>query len=553
MKNNPRAKYTGKLIVFEGPDGVGKTTLAISLANELRRCGQPSKYFSFPGREKHSLGALVYKLHHKQSTYGIKCMDSASLQILHVASHIDEIRARILPTLANGCNVVLDRYWWSTWVYGTSERVDSSLLSKMLALEDQAWNGLKPSVLILINRQRPYVGKASWYWNSLNKEYARLYERETLKYPVIKLCENGEPPKELLAVLLHSIRPHLAAKDCEFVVDFHIKLSPAKTTIVYDTYWRFATERQNIFLKKLQKPSPPWTEDPILSEYKFTNAYRVCDRVSQYLLRYVIYQGDQSPSELFFRIILFKIFNKIDTWELFLNRFGGVISYREFSTKNYDAVLTEALSQSKSVYSAAYIMPSGGSASGYKRKHAMHLHLIQAMMRDDLPSRIAEAKTMGKAFEMLRAYPTIGDFLAFQYLIDLNYSTLLNFSEMDFVVAGPGAKDGLKKCFCNFGGLTEGELIKVVTECQAEEFNRLDLKFQTLWGRPLQLIDCQNLFCEVDKYSRIKHPEFTGGSGRTRIKQRYRCNLNPIPYFFPPKWGLNEKVPKMKSSGSGCC
>ena len=63
--------------------------------------------------------------------------------------------------------------------------------------------------------------------------------------------------------------------------------SPIKTK-AYDTYWKFACERQNVFFNRLENKYP-WTDDPILKKYKFTNAYRSCDRVSQYLLRNVIY------------------------------------------------------------------------------------------------------------------------------------------------------------------------------------------------------------------------------------------------------------------------
>lgn len=44
---------------------------------------------------------------------------------------------------------------------------------------------------------------------------------------------------------------------------------------IYDLYWYFAYERQNIFLKKLEGKPYPWTDDPILKEYKFCNSYRV--------------------------------------------------------------------------------------------------------------------------------------------------------------------------------------------------------------------------------------------------------------------------------------
>ena len=158
------------------------------------------------------------------------------------------------------------------------------------------------------------------------------------------------------------------------------------------------------------------------------------------------------------------------------------------------------------------------------------------------PSRLLDAKSMEGAFKLLRAYPLIGDFLAYQFVTDLNYSNMLNFPEMDFVIAGPGAKDGISKCFTTTGEFAEADLIRLIADGQNEEFARLGLSFRALWGRPLQLIDCQNLFCEVSKYARLAHPEIPGISGRTRIKQKFTRNPELIHYWFPPKWGLNDLI-----------
>jgi len=138
----------------------------------------------------------------------------------------------------------------------------------------------------------------------------------------------------------------------------------------------------------------------------------------------------------------------------------------------------------------------------------------------------------------------MGDFLAFQYAIDINYSQLTNFSEMEFVIPGPGAKDGIRKCFYSLGGLNEVDIIRLMADRQEAEFARLGVKFRSLWGRPLQLIDCQNLFCEVDKYARMAHPHVKGNSDRKRIKQTYRCDPKPIAYWYPPKWGINDLIQK---------
>lgn len=316
-----------------------------------------------------------------------------------------------------------------------------------------------------------------------------------------------------------------------------VKLAPAKPTEVFNAYWYLAAERQKIFFKRIAKAPSPWTEDEILQKYKFTNAYRASDRVSQYLIRRVLYDKERSPDDIFFRCLFFKIFNKIETWEL-LEAEIGEIRADTFNERAYEQVFTKAMREKIRIYSAAYIMPSGGSWAKCVYKHQMHLKLLRKMLDDRLWEKLATAPSMGKAFELLRSYPTIGDFLAYQYVTDLNYSTLTNFTEMEFVVPGPGAKNGISKCFESLGGLTESEIIRYVTDSQEFFFNQLGLSFQNLWGRRLQLIDCQNLFCEIDKYARVRFPEYSKATGRTRIKQGYK-QPRPLPQpFYPPKWGL---------------
>lgn len=315
-----------------------------------------------------------------------------------------------------------------------------------------------------------------------------------------------------------------------------------KPSVVFDTYWKFAAERQNIFFNKLHNRENI-TQDPILLKHKFTNAYRASDRVSQFLIREVIYgKGDFTPGDVIFRIILFKIFNKITTWKL-LEHEMGAITAKKFDFKNYSHVLSEARDAKESIYSGAYIMTSGKSIFGHIFKHDNHLQMLEKfILNGKFVDNVKSCKSLEKLFYMLRELPTIGSFLAYQYAIDINYSELTDFSEMDFVVAGPGARDGIKKCFKSFGEYSETDIIHWVTDNQEREFERLDLNFRNLWGRRLQLIDCQNLFCETDKYARVAHPEVTGLSERTRIKQIYKKNDAAIKYWFPPKWGINEEL-----------
>jgi thymidylate kinase len=542
---------SGKLFVFEGPDGVGKSTILERLAERLASDGISHVCHSFPGKEANTLGNLVYRIYHNPGSLNISNLDQTSLQVLNVAAHIDTIESKIFPAIKKGEIVLLDRYWWSTLVYGAVYGANRKSLKKMIELEKIHWKSLKPTCVFLILRSNPLLQQEvnQKEWEKLYFEYEKLANEEQEKYKVVKI-NNGssitDAVNEVNEVISNADirlkvnngdKPQIAGKN--LTVFSH--LSPAKPTKVFDTYWRFASERQSIFFKRIQKMSPPWTKDKILQEYKFTNAYRASDRVSQYLIREVIYKGDRSPTEIFFRILLFKTFNKIETWKLLKDKFDS-LNYAEYSFEAYDEVLTKAIKEGKSIYSAAYIMASGKSSFGFPRKHRNHLKLIETMIEEEFPQRIIGLKSMRELFEHLRSYPTIGDFLAYQYATDINYSELTDFKEMEFVVPGPGAKDGIRKCFTDLGGLNEVEIIKLMADRQFKEFERLGLKFESLWSRPLQLIDCQNLFCEVDKYARIAHPDIKGISNRKRIKQKYVMKKKNIKYWYPPKWGINETV-----------
>lgn len=112
-----------------------------------------------------------------------------------------------------------------------------------------------------------------------------------------------------------------------------------RPTPVFDTYWRFAAARQAVYEARLEGRARPWTHDPILAGHRFTNCYRAADRVSQVLITDVIYQGSQDWEDVFFRTLLFKVFNKESTWRL-LNRELGEVRWGSYAFDAYDRVLS---------------------------------------------------------------------------------------------------------------------------------------------------------------------------------------------------------------------
>lgn len=310
---------------------------------------------------------------------------------------------------------------------------------------------------------------------------------------------------------------------------------PRSRPDVYLAYWTFAAKRHEIYERRLAGQPGPWTDDEILKRYRFCNAFRVSDRVSQYLIREVVYALPHLDArDRFLRTVLFRLFSKPSTWELIEARCGSVTA-DGLDADSVGAVLDEAMASGCTLYTSAFIL-CANRAYGHARKHRNHLALVASMLDHGLPERVVEARSLEEVYCALRTYPLIGPFMAYQLAIDLNYGPDLAFSEDEFTVPGPGAIRGLGKIFENLGDYTPQDAIHWLVEQQATVREDLGVAPPTLRGRQLHAIDCQNLLCEVDKYARVMFPHLR--SNRRRIKQAFApAGELPDP-VFPPRWGL---------------
>ena len=181
------------LFIFEGPDSVGKSTISEDFARKLASYSNKVEYFTFPGRDEGTLGHAVYRLHHAPSELGVSRITSTSLQILHIAAHVDAIESRILPSLDSGSTVVLDRFWWSTLVYGIVTGANMTSLEAMINLERLSWRGVSPCVSFLVQRELPFKLRSDELldkWHQLNHEYQHLADKEATTGRVVRLLNN---------------------------------------------------------------------------------------------------------------------------------------------------------------------------------------------------------------------------------------------------------------------------------------------------------------------------------------------------------------------------
>lgn len=306
---------------------------------------------------------------------------------------------------------------------------------------------------------------------------------------------------------------------------------------IYRAYWELAAERQAIFERRLAGLSAPWTDDPILAQYRFTNPWRASDRVSQFLIRDVIYaEPTMEAEDLVTRIVLFRHFSRPATWRA-LEAHLGPIRRATLDRRELAAAL-EDLRAAGPIYTNAFILcPT--RAYGYDRKHLNHLALVREMVGPgQLVQAVEHAHSLKAVYSALATFPLIGPFMAYQLAIDLNYSPLLDFSEDEFTVPGPGAERGIRKVFPNARRADMPAIIHGMVDQQDRASEALGLPVPRLLDkRPLRAIDCQNLFCELDKYARVQFPELR--SNRSRIKATFTPSPEPLPEpSYPPKWGL---------------
>lgn len=332
----------------------------------------------------------------------------------------------------------------------------------------------------------------------------------------------------------------IKARSIAFKLDSGI--GPTPRPGVYDLYWIFAARRQAAFDSRIAGNTWPWTNDPILQRFKFCNVFRAADRVSQYMIRKVAYeQTDGAPADRLFRILAFRTFSKPSTWDGVAARLGAPPNLEDLASGRFEKALDDTRAETGGLYTGAFIL-CATKAFGFDQKHRNHVALFKQMfLRDRLAPRILAAESLREVVRLLESFPLTGPFMSYQIAIDLNYSALINFDEDDYTQAGPGSLRGIAKAFLDTASYDPATIIRMMVERQDVEFQRLGLNFRGLWGRKLHAIDCQGLFCELDKYCREAVPQLA--SNRTRIKAHFAPSSEPLPLFFPPKWELNDRLP----------
>lgn len=165
--------------MFEGIDNVGKTTIIHALKQQIQ---ESTDYkcidVAFPGNEPRTLGNLVYCIHHYQGQYFDAPIHETSLQLLHIAAHIDLIQRQLKPLCNSKCIVLLDRFWWSTYVYGLAGGIEENIIQSIIAPELLYWKDIVIKKIFLIERIKRQKDYELNKENAIIDKYREVAEKE---------------------------------------------------------------------------------------------------------------------------------------------------------------------------------------------------------------------------------------------------------------------------------------------------------------------------------------------------------------------------------------
>lgn len=200
-----RGKARGRLVVIEGLDGAGTTTQARLLGERLKASGRRVHVTAEPSGGP--VGTLVRQVLSRRVVGGRGGgeFDPAALALLFAADRVDHVAAEIAPKLADGVDVVSDRFTLSSLAYQGLTTGDLAWVEAInaRAAEPDATIFLRVRSQVALRRRRaasmdPELFEVSEFQREVARSYARGLER--LREAGQRVVEvDGEAPVEVVA------------------------------------------------------------------------------------------------------------------------------------------------------------------------------------------------------------------------------------------------------------------------------------------------------------------------------------------------------------------
>lgn len=283
-------------------------------------------------------------------------------------------------------------------------------------------------------------------------------------------------------------------------------------------FWNFVAERQKVWHRRVSGKEPPWTQDEILRNYRFTNVYRELDPGTQYAIQHIMAR-DEPAKDRAFNVMIYRLIGRSETHEAL-----GFQRPGEFERAEFEATLKQRREKGP-VFTGAYLVSGySGYESSDKVENISKIFEEVAEGFDHTWEKVEDAGRMKDVYKTIRELPGFGNFLSYQVTVDLVYEngdgSILPFNQNDWARAGPGAKKGLELLADSPGKKERLDIMRWLARNQQCQFDAHGIEFDYVKDgvglrKTLSLADIQNCLCEFYKYHKIKNDK-----GRARRKFR---------------------------------
>ena len=286
-----------------------------------------------------------------------------------------------------------------------------------------------------------------------------------------------------------------------------------------ESFFGWINERHAIYQRRLKGNSAPWTDDPILREYKFTNPFRENDRVTVWMRKNWT-TSQINAAETIFNCCLFRMVGTIE----FAEQHGLVLENSGWDPEYTKRVIESRLEQKLRTFTGAYIITNQGIKA--PKSEVVVDYFLNPIwedrwkLADIFASNQKGCVGLKNAHAMLMEYRGFGGggFMAYEVVTDLFYTNVLDRSEDRYwwANAGPGAKRGLNR-------IHDRPLKQSLTDlvCQTEMRELLSSAGFYIGDHidhnDVDMRCIEHSLCEWDKYERVRLKQ---GRPRSRFRPK---------------------------------
>lgn len=300
--------------------------------------------------------------------------------------------------------------------------------------------------------------------------------------------------------------------------------------VATESFYAFMREREAVRLRKESGQPLPWTDDPILQEYKFTNVRRYHDWTTDMFRTH--FYSDHFSDDHHSILMNCAVARYFGTFE-FMQAVGWQ-DYNDFDFWHIEDTAADRMASGERVFTGAYVITNQG-ISAPKQEVVVH-HFLKDL-HEQVPTLLGIVqmtrswRQVAEAMSKIKGFGGTG-FMTKEILLDtmmtgfwsddVEYSHNRSFTYptdyREWTPIGPGGLRGAARLLGNdtpsHNSVRAQRALEVIMEVQAAQANR------SYWPEEygyLYPTDIQFQFCEFDKYERVRL-----GQGKPRSKYRPR-------------------------------